>query len=813
MTDTTYTVQFENEVLNVNLSLLTGAPQALGDLLDVDLTGLQDGQLLVYDATQDKWLPKTASKTGDMLTSVYDINSNGIVDDSEKLNGQSGSYYLDRANHIGTQPASTISDFDSAVSTNTDVSANTSHRNNTDNPHLTGLNNLTDTNISSPSSGQALIYDGSVWVNQDIATQVELDTHINDTSIHYTQNEINITSSQISDFDSAVSSNSDVSANTSARHTHSNKTQLDVIDQNLDTTSQPTFAQITVNNLPTAFDEVATKEYVDISASSLGLRFYLTDTDSGVEDYKETSITDPNGTEASFTKSGLNDGDYVLGFISPLEDTPTKLLSGTYTVYVEAEKTSGTQDLQLYWELVERKSDDSEVVIATSTASEVIESRTGLIISLYLPTHYELSTGSRIIGKLRAQVSGTGNAPTVVIYYQGSTGANWSLPANSEILMNLYVPYNGATKDIDLGSNNLSTTGTISTTDLNINGNNFDTAVSLNSDVSANTNHRNDTTIHFTQNEITITTSQISDWDNQFTTDFDTNFNNKTTDNLAEGTTNKYDKEVTFTGGTNITIDGTYPNFIITDNSVSITDFNNHIGDTSIHYTQEEISITASQVSDFDTEVSNNTDVSANTAHRSNMNNPHNTSVSNLSDVSLSSPISGDALVYDGNNWVNQALSVSDSQYTILKIYTPTSLTAHSEGNALATATESFTINKDLSEYTSLFLIFLPEYLITRSSFGYNAYGRFTLGFQEIGGSGYAYDLTNTQTFWMFAYDAYNKLRYNYIYTHIHQLTSAEKSNGIDIEVTIDAYGGGGSGSSTHDFTHTCRHIIVIGIK
>jgi trimeric autotransporter adhesin len=48
---------------------------------------------------------------GDMLKSTYDSNGNGIVDDSEKLNGQAAAYYLARANHTGTQLSSTISNF------------------------------------------------------------------------------------------------------------------------------------------------------------------------------------------------------------------------------------------------------------------------------------------------------------------------------------------------------------------------------------------------------------------------------------------------------------------------------------------------------------------------------------------------------------------------------------------------------------------------------------------------------------------------------------------------------------------------------
>ncbi len=53
--------------------------------------------------------------SGDMLQSTYDTDADGIVDNAENLNGQQGSYYRDRANHEGVQPASTISDFAESV--------------------------------------------------------------------------------------------------------------------------------------------------------------------------------------------------------------------------------------------------------------------------------------------------------------------------------------------------------------------------------------------------------------------------------------------------------------------------------------------------------------------------------------------------------------------------------------------------------------------------------------------------------------------------------------------------------------------------
>jgi len=45
---------------------------------------------------------------GDMFKSTYDIGNTGTVDDSKRLNNQLGSYYLNRTNHTGTQPQSSI---------------------------------------------------------------------------------------------------------------------------------------------------------------------------------------------------------------------------------------------------------------------------------------------------------------------------------------------------------------------------------------------------------------------------------------------------------------------------------------------------------------------------------------------------------------------------------------------------------------------------------------------------------------------------------------------------------------------------------
>ena len=52
---------------------------------------------------------------GNMLKSVYDVNGNGVVDNSELLGGQNGAYYLNRANQTGTIDSTMVSDFAEAA--------------------------------------------------------------------------------------------------------------------------------------------------------------------------------------------------------------------------------------------------------------------------------------------------------------------------------------------------------------------------------------------------------------------------------------------------------------------------------------------------------------------------------------------------------------------------------------------------------------------------------------------------------------------------------------------------------------------------
>jgi len=208
-------------------------------------------------------------------------------------------------------------------------------------------------------------------------------------------------------------------------------------------------------------DQIVNKRYVDSAVSSLIVDWYATNTDSGVEDYKltTTNINDLGDTQQSITKDNILDGDYLAGWISADGDTPPILPLGIYNLVVYLEKTGGNKDIQVYWELVERLSGGTENVLATSSYSDVIgTTKQQYIVPLILDTDQIPVSGSRIVGKIYAYVSGSGNDPSLAIYYENNSMTRWSMPTTIEVLANQFVDISGDTMTGALAINTNSAT-------------------------------------------------------------------------------------------------------------------------------------------------------------------------------------------------------------------------------------------------------------------------------------------------------------------------------------------------------------------
>jgi len=187
--------------------------------------------------------------------------------------------------------------------------------------------------------------------------------------------------------------------------------------------------------------QLVDKYYVDQAVTSLGSRYYMDDTGSGIEDYKLCQLTPSEDIESSDAHVDVADDEYLRGWISPVQGQPTKLIAGVYDWLFFAQQTGGTgkKDLRIYWKLVERKADTSEVVIATSENSNLIgNTKVQYRIFLALSEDYEIASDSYVVGKVYADVSGTGGVPSVTLFYEGNSDSHWLIPINTEILNDTY---------------------------------------------------------------------------------------------------------------------------------------------------------------------------------------------------------------------------------------------------------------------------------------------------------------------------------------------------------------------------------------
>ncbi len=136
----------------------------------------------------------------------------------------------------------------------------------------------------------------------------------------------------------------------------------------------------------------------------------------------------------------------------------TFIPSGVSTVYVTAAKTAGGGTTQLFADIYTRTSGGVETLICTTALSTVL---TGVpvaqIIQGAIPTSIATVSTDRIVTKIRVQVSS--GSVTVQLTVEDSTAARTELPSATVDATN-FVPYTGALFNVDLGSKNITTTGT-----------------------------------------------------------------------------------------------------------------------------------------------------------------------------------------------------------------------------------------------------------------------------------------------------------------------------------------------------------------
>lgn len=137
----------------------------------------------------------------------------------------------------------------------------------------------------------------------------------------------------------------------------------------------------------------------------------------------------------------------------------TVIPAGTCHFHWEVQKSAGSNNYYTYAEVYKRVLAGTETLIATSdnSAQSALNTLLSVDVTATLASDVTLLSTDRLVVKVYGvMVSSTA---TLTLNYDDTTNARFEFPSVPVDATN-FVPYTGATLDVDLGSKNITTTGT-----------------------------------------------------------------------------------------------------------------------------------------------------------------------------------------------------------------------------------------------------------------------------------------------------------------------------------------------------------------
>jgi hypothetical protein len=453
------------DALGINATQLNGQA-GTHYLARANHTGTQLASTISDFATQ-------ANALTDARVTKSFVDALGI--NATQLGGQAGSHYLARANHTGTQLASTISDFNTAVDarvssgitsqvtanfvSNLNVDADTID--NLDSADLLKRANHTGTQAVSTLSDYATATDGRIDAR---VTKTFVDNLGVNAATLGTQNGAHYlaranhtgtqTAATISDFTTQVNSKIDTRVTKSfvdalgvnsatlggqnsayhlARGNHTGTQAATTV------TYDNTGHDLIATNVQAAIDELDFKK-VDIESLSSNIIFYSTTASAGIGPYNKlvTSIADPSfDTTAVNVSTGSITGQdqLVAGFISAAGVLVGNPGVFSVTTVGNLRRTAGNDTAEFYFKVFQRDAAGNEAEIGVSGKTPAVSSATYIQFAEYaLINNGNFIETDRIVIKYFASRIGGSQAPTYDIQVGGTNPVRTLFPVPISVI-------------------------------------------------------------------------------------------------------------------------------------------------------------------------------------------------------------------------------------------------------------------------------------------------------------------------------------------------------------------------------------------
>ena len=212
--------------------------------------------------------------------------------------------------------------------------------------------------------------------------------------------------------------------------------------------------------------------YVPVPTSGT-LTYVLSSSNSDIGGYESMpSLTDYTAAAlASIVTAGVSTTPTLLGTFATDVGFPnvTVIPAGLFAAHWETEKTAGSNNYYCYYEVYKRTAGGTETLLSTSdiTTQTAVNTRVQQTATALLTANTTvLSTDRMVIKIYGVMLSATA---TITLYYDDTTDARFEMPSATVDATN-FVPYTGATIDVNLGTKTITTPtvigGTSTTSDL-----------------------------------------------------------------------------------------------------------------------------------------------------------------------------------------------------------------------------------------------------------------------------------------------------------------------------------------------------------
>jgi len=217
----------------------------------------------------------------------------------------------------------------------------------------------------------------------------------------------------------------------------------------------PTSGGLSNQVLTTDGSGVTSWENIPLASNLL---YYFQDTASDVAGYKKQLVT-PYTPKTTLSFSGLTSGTTTLKnwITAPGSPGLISIPAGQFQFHVHAAQTSGSDTVQIYAELWEANSSGTDIAKIGTTETSTALTGSEAEYNLFFTTADDYvmgSSASRIVTRVYAVITG-GGTDTLAIYYGDEADTHISLPSQTVDASN-FVPYTGATANVNLGVYNLS---------------------------------------------------------------------------------------------------------------------------------------------------------------------------------------------------------------------------------------------------------------------------------------------------------------------------------------------------------------------